>query len=125
MNSSFYRLSPILLLPTPKIRLSSVPLLPSSCSGRLASRNSTRLFSTEIFFITTLHGPRRKQPLYCWEGVFTAPLHSNGSYSIVAYIFVAAGMCQPSHCLAMNVYSDFTIPALMRHVTIWITLPWP
>jgi hypothetical protein len=45
--------------------------------------------------------------------VFIAPLHSNGSYSIIA-----AGMCLPSHCLAMNVYSDFTIPAFGRRVTI-------
>jgi hypothetical protein len=51
------------------------------------------------------------QPLYCWEGVFTAPLHSNRSYSIVACVFIAEGMCLPGRCLAMNVYSDFTIPA--------------
>jgi hypothetical protein len=57
-------------------------------------------------------------PLYCWEAVFAAPLHSNGSYSIVACAFVAAGMCLPSRCLAMNVCSDFTIPAFGRHVTI-------
>jgi hypothetical protein len=73
-----------------------------------------RLHSTELFFITTLHGPRRKEPLYCSEGVFTAPLHSNGSYSIVACVFVAAGMCY----VAMNVYSDFAIPAFGRHVTV-------
>jgi hypothetical protein len=47
--------------------------------------------------------------------VFTAPLHSNGSYSIVACVFVDAGMCLSSRCLAMNVYSDFTIPAFGRH----------
>jgi hypothetical protein len=33
-------------------------------------------------------------------------------------MFVAAGMCLPSRCLAMNIYSDFTIPAFGRHVTI-------
>jgi hypothetical protein len=44
--------------------------------------------------------------------VFTALLHSNESYSIVACVFVAAGICLPSRCLAMDVYSDFTIPAL-------------
>jgi hypothetical protein len=58
------------------------------------------------------------QPLYCWEGVLTAPVHSNGSYSNVACVFVAAGMCLPSRCLVINVYSDFTIPAFGRHVTI-------
>jgi hypothetical protein len=50
--------------------------------------------------------------------VFTVPLHSNASYSIVACVFVAMGMCLPSSCLAMNVYSDLTIPAFGRHVTI-------
>jgi hypothetical protein len=32
--------------------------------------------------------------------------------------FVVAGMCSPSRCLVMNVYSDFTIPLFGRHVTI-------
>jgi hypothetical protein len=55
----------------------------------------------ELFFITTLHVPRsKKKPHYCWEGVFTAPLHNDGSCSIVACIFVAEGMCLPSRCLA-------------------------
>jgi hypothetical protein len=58
------------------------------------------------------------QPLYSWEGVFTAPLHSNGSYSVVACVFVASKMCLPSCWLAMNVYSDFIIQAFGRHVTI-------
>jgi hypothetical protein len=52
------------------------------------------------------------------EGVFTTTLHSNGSYSLVACIFFAVGMCLPSHYLAMNVYSDFTIPAFGSHATI-------
>jgi hypothetical protein len=47
-----------------------------------------------------------------------APLHSNGRYSTVACVFVAAGMGLASRCLAMNVYSDFTISAFGRHVTI-------
>jgi hypothetical protein len=58
------------------------------------------------------------QPHYCWEGVFTVALHSNGSYSIVALAFVAAGMCLPSRCLTMNIYSDFTIPAFGHHIKI-------
>jgi hypothetical protein len=41
---------------------------------------------------------------YCWKGVFTAPLHSNGSYSIVACVLVAAEIYLPSRCLAMNAY---------------------
>jgi hypothetical protein len=50
------------------------------------------------------------------EGVFKAPLLSNGSYSIVACVFVAAGMCLPTRYLAMNVYSDFAIPVFGRRV---------
>jgi hypothetical protein len=53
-----------------------------------------------------------------FEGAFTASLNSNRSYSIVACVFVAAEMCLPSRCVAMNVYSDFTIPVFGRHVTI-------
>jgi hypothetical protein len=62
---------------------------------------------------------QKTQPFYYWKGVFTAPLHSNGSYSIFACIFVPAGMCLPSRCLGMNIYSDFIIPAFWRHVTIY------
>jgi hypothetical protein len=69
--------------------------------------------------ITPRRGPLRKHILYCWRGVFTAPLYSNGSYSSVACLFVAGGMCLPTRCLTMNVYSDFTIPIFGRHVTIW------
>jgi hypothetical protein len=61
---------------------------------------------------------QKTQPLYCWEGVFTMPLHKNESYLIVDCVFVAAGMCLPSRYLAMNVYPDFTIPAFGRHVTM-------
>jgi hypothetical protein len=38
--------------------------------------------------------------------------------STVACLFVAAGTCLPRCCLSMNVYSDFTIPAFGRHITI-------
>jgi hypothetical protein len=50
--------------------------------------------------------------------VFTSPLHKNGSYSIVACVFVAAVIYLPRSCLAMDVSSDFIIPAFGRHVTI-------
>jgi hypothetical protein len=47
VESSCHSLIPflalVLRLPTPKTRLNSIPLLPSSYPGRLASRNSTRL----------------------------------------------------------------------------------
>jgi hypothetical protein len=61
---------------------------------------------------------QKTQPFYCLVGVSTALLHSNGSCSIFARVFVAAGMCLPSRCLAINVYSDFTVPAFGRHVTL-------
>jgi hypothetical protein len=114
MKSSSHRLIPFLPLFC-NFWLNSIPLLPSSYPDRRAFRNSTQFFSNELFFITM----QKTQPLYCWEGEFIAPLHSNGSYSIVVCVFVAAGMCLPSRCLAMNVYSDFTTPAFGRHVTIF------
>jgi hypothetical protein len=49
----------ILQLPIPKTRLNSIPLLLSSCPRNLVSGNSTQFFSTSLFFITTLHGPRQ------------------------------------------------------------------
>jgi hypothetical protein len=61
-KSSFHSLIPFLPLFC-NCQLSSVPLLPSSYPAWLASRNSTQFFSTEIFFITILHGSRRKHSL--------------------------------------------------------------
>jgi hypothetical protein len=52
--------------------------------------------------------------------MFTGPLHSKGSYSMVACLFVAAGIWLPSPCLAMNVCSDFPIPAFGRHITVFL-----
>jgi hypothetical protein len=67
----------ILQLPIPKTRLNSIPLLPSSYPGRLASRNSTNSSQLNSFFITTLHGPRRKhRMIYCCRTLvpdFTSP----------------------------------------------------
>jgi hypothetical protein len=92
MKSSFHSLISFLLL-FRNCQLNSIPLLPSSYPGRLASRNSTQFFSTVLFFITTLHVPRSKQPLYCWEGVFIATLHNNGSCSIVTCVFLLPREC--------------------------------
>jgi hypothetical protein len=60
---NFFRVLP--QLPTPKSRLNSIPLLPSSYPGRLASRNSTQFYTAPasfatLSFMTTLHGSRRK-----------------------------------------------------------------
>jgi hypothetical protein len=105
----------ILQQPTQKFFCSQAHIL---AGWRLETRLHSMLLlpASELFFITTLHGPRRKQPMYCWEGVFTAPLHSNGSYSTVACVFVAAGMCLPSRCLAMD-FSNFNLPTFGRHGT--------
>jgi hypothetical protein len=62
--------------------LNSIPLLPSSYPGRLASRNSTNSSQLNYSARTT----QKTQRLYCWEGVFAAPLHGNGSYSTVFVI---------------------------------------
>jgi hypothetical protein len=63
---------------------------------------------------------QKTEPLCCWEGVLTASLHNNESYSIVVCVFVAAGMCLPSRCVAMNVCYDFIILAFERHIAIFI-----
>jgi hypothetical protein len=99
-------------------RLDSVQFLCSEAHILAGWRLETRL----TLLNWTNHFARTKQetqPLYCWEGVFTASLHSNGSYLIVACIFLVAGTCLRSRCLAINIYSDFTIPAFERHVTIY------
>jgi hypothetical protein len=121
-NSS---LANILQQPNPKTRLSSVPLLSTSYPCTLASRNSTWLYAAPASFGTLLYNhftrtAQKTQPLYCWEGVFTAPFHSNGSSSIITCVFVAAGMCLPSRCLARNVYSNFTIPALCHNIYVYL-----
>jgi hypothetical protein len=50
--------------------------------------------------------------------------YSTTNTSIVPYVFVAAGTCLSSRCLAMNVYSGSTIPAFRRHVTINLEACW-
>jgi hypothetical protein len=60
----------ILQLPIPKTGLGSIPLLSSSCLGRLASRNSTRLLSSELnpFARTT----QKTQHLFLGMPVYSA-----------------------------------------------------
>jgi hypothetical protein len=97
-----------------KCQINSIPSAPKLISWQtgVSKLDSTLLYNH--FTRTT----QKIQRLYCWVGVFTTPLHSNRSYSIVACVFVAAGMCLPSRCLAMNVYSDFTVPSFGCYVTI-------
>jgi hypothetical protein len=97
MKSSLHRLIPFLPFLLNHLQLPSTELGPvlilAACDLRcIASRRT--------------HRKHRFQ--YCCEGAFTAPLHCNGSYSIVACLFVFAGMCFPSRCRATH----------MR-ITIW------
>jgi hypothetical protein len=109
----------ILQLSIQKTLFNSILLLPISCPGRLASQNLARLL-TELFFISTLYRPRRKHSTSIFgKACLSELLHSNGSYSIVNCVSVAAAMRLPSHCLAMDIYFDFIIPAFGHHVTIY------
>jgi hypothetical protein len=85
---------------------------------RLETQLTQKIFC--VLFTTTRHGPCRKHTLYCPGGAFTAPLHRNGSSSIVACVFVSVETCLLSPCPAMNVYSGSSSPAFWRHVTIFL-----
>jgi hypothetical protein len=84
-------------------------------SSHLSSQSSTldSQFSTDSFIPRLAWGPR-----YITSGRTQqkTPLPKNPS--IVACVFVAAGRCLPSRCLAMNAYSCSTIPAFRCHFTI-------
>jgi hypothetical protein len=100
---------------------SSAPKLISWQAG-VSKLDSARLngFKKTLLYKYFARTTQKTQPLYCWEGVFTALLHSDGCYLIVACVFVTMGMCLPNRCLAVKVYSDFAIPAFVRHVTVSI-----
>jgi hypothetical protein len=98
-------------------QFSSVPLLPSSYPGRLASRNSTQFFTSLFDYCsvllqlrapkldsptTTSHGSYGKHSLYYLRSLFNAPLPSN-RHPIIACLYVA-GMCLSIRCLAMDIH---------------------
>jgi hypothetical protein len=118
----FSRFYAQLQLPTPE--LDPILFLCSQAHILAGWGLDTQLILTIIFIFYNLSARtmQKTQSLYCWEGVFTAPLHRIGSYSIVTCVFVAAGTCLPSRFLAMDVSSDITIPAFRRHVTLWLIL---
>jgi hypothetical protein len=132
MKSSFHNPIPFLPLFCSRQfrRLDSVRFLCSQAHILAGWRLGTRLdYPLDGLNWTLLHKhsertTQKTQSLYCREGMFTSLLHSNGSYSIVACEFVVGGMCLPSRCLAINVYSDFAIPAFGRHVTIFLHSKW-
>jgi hypothetical protein len=118
MKSSLHSLFPFLPFLLNHLRLPTLTILSQAhipAGWRL--ENQLTLLNWTLFFLFE-RTTQKTLPLYCWKGVFTAPLHSNGSYSIVACVFFAAGMCLTSRCLAMNVHFDFTIPTFGRHITM-------
>jgi hypothetical protein len=112
-------------------------VLPSSYPGRLASRNSAEslpflpihfrchlkrlpqfcLCWPWILVIEPRGGPDRKQRFPTIPLLLQRPLHRNGSFSIVACVFISTGTCLPSRCLAMNVYTGSAIPPFRYNVT--------
>jgi hypothetical protein len=117
MKFSFQSLIPffaiILQLPIVRTRLnSSVPRLISWQAG--VSKLDSTLLSWTLLYNHFARTTQKTQPIY----FFRKRVYRNGSYSIVACAFVAAEMCLPCRCLTMNVFSDFTVPAFGRHVTI-------
>jgi hypothetical protein len=80
--------------------------------------NSSQMNST-LKLLCTDH--TEKQPLYCWEGVFTALLHNTRSYWSIACVFVAAEMCLPGRLGAMNgfrVSGPYTTARIMSPSTV-------
>jgi hypothetical protein len=80
MKSSFHSLIIPFLPLFCSCQLNSIPLLPSSCPGRLASGNSTNSsqLNSSLYTLCTDHA---ENSLFIVGKV----LHNNGSYSIVAY----------------------------------------
>jgi hypothetical protein len=123
MRSSLHCLIPFLSLfcSCQLRRLDSIQFLCSQARIPTGWDLETRLdynFTNEFLFLTTLHGPRRKHSLSIVGKACLQRRCIAESYSIVACVFVAAGIYLPSRCLTMNVYSDFSIPAFGFHVTI-------
>jgi hypothetical protein len=96
--------------------LSILCYLPTKFNSRIVSRQADvsklNLLKWTLLCNHFARTTQKIKPLYSWEGVFTAPLHSNGRY------FIAAGMCLPTRCLTMDVFSHFSIPDFGRHVTV-------
>jgi hypothetical protein len=81
-------------------------------------RLESRLFSTELFFITTLHELRRKHSLSFVSKAYLQRRCIETEVIDCCLRIRCRGMCLPSRCLAMNIYSHFTIPTFGHRVTI-------
>jgi hypothetical protein len=122
MKSSFHSLIPFLPLFC-NCQLNSIPLLPSSYPGRLTSRNSTRFFSTELFFITTYNGSRKKNN-FSIVGKECLQRRCIATELLNCCLLIAAEICLPSRCIALNIYSAVISSGFGRHVTVF-TVPLP
>jgi hypothetical protein len=77
-----------------------------------------RLETDSLFFITTLHGPRRKHNLSLVAGACLQRLCIATEVTQLLLAHLVPRECVlPSPLLAMDV-SGFTIPAVGRHVTV-------
>jgi hypothetical protein len=67
--------------------------------------------------------PHRKHLfLYCCN---YSALHSNGSYPIVAYVFVVAEMCLPSRCPAMGLHITISNTIFKKEdIRTWTGFHW-
>jgi hypothetical protein len=78
MKFSFHSLIPFLPLFCNCQFNSSAPKLISWQAG--VSKLNSVLFNWILPYNHFAQTTQKMQPLYCWEGVFTAPLHSNENY---------------------------------------------
>jgi hypothetical protein len=127
MKSSFHSLTPFLLLfcSCQFRRLDSIKFLISRQAGvpNLHSLLPTSVLCCLTLFITTLHGPRRKHNLSTVDKAYLQRrcIATEVTALLLEYL-LPHGMCLGGRWLEMNVYSDFTIPAFGRHVTILLNM---
>jgi hypothetical protein len=111
MKSSFHNLIPFLPLfcNCQFRRLDSIQFLCSQAHTLAGWRFESRLtlLNWNLLYNNFARTTQKIQVLYCWEGMFKTPLHSSGTYSIVACLFVAKGKCLPSRCLAMTTWLQY------------------
>jgi hypothetical protein len=116
-------------LPTPELSIQ----FSANCLVAISSQSSATVHSRDSFnpslscLRSSLHNLEAAatestvfwQFLCCYRGIFTPPLHRNGSS--VACVFISVGTCLPNNCLAMNVCSGSAIPACRRYVTLLLS----
>jgi hypothetical protein len=98
VKSSFHRLIPFLPFLLSHLRLLTLsipsPAVPKHILWLAGiSKLDSVLLNWTLLYNHFARTTQKTQPLSCWEGLFTVPLHSNGSYLIVACVFIAMGMC--------------------------------